>query len=310
MVGVPVRHFLARRAPEFAPVLHVIGGEELFTQHVALHDDPSLVQHRRRGEAPLQGRRIPRAGVHLPEIATPKLFALHVEAEQTLRAEDRHDAATVGRRSGVAMGRLGVPLLTRHRLMAGLVPKNFSRGFVETEQPPFVLFLFRVGRAAAVVADFQLRLRPRSHGRREVKAVTPDDRTRVAQTGNRHLPPDVLAGPHLPPGRRDPSGNSAGLRAAELRPVGIGRGVYGSAEQQSDEWVEFHDGNVGRITSVDSTKKCRPARTCRRPAGCWPSHRGRPRCSRSKARRGPAPSGAPPSCGRGRDARGRHASRW
>ena len=61
--------------------------------------------------------------------------------------------------------------------------------------------------------------------------------------------------------------------------------------------------------TAGSTGRCRPARSCARPACCWPRRRGRLRCSRSSARPSRLRASWPSSCGRGPGARGRRGWR-
>src|SRR5215204_7475611 len=112
------------------------------------------MQNRRSGEAPLQSRGIVGTGMKLTKVLAPKCFSGHVESEEAFGTEHRHNALTVGRGSGIAMGRFGMAFQTRYRFVAEFVPKNFAGCFIEGKQPPLVRLFLGVGIAAAIKSNF------------------------------------------------------------------------------------------------------------------------------------------------------------
>ena len=129
--------------------------------------------------------------------------------------------------------------------------------FVEGEQAPLVLLLFFVGCAIAVDAGFKVGFPAGFNGGSDIDAVPPDDRAGVAQARNGFLPANVLAGFEVPLGGRGLVGETGGILAAKLGPVG-GRGEGG----KTDKGQKGQKGPKGRKghklkESVDCAVVCR-----------------------------------------------------
>ena len=219
----PGRHLLSRRAPQFTPIVNIEARDERTLLHIAQHNHFPVMNDGRTGEAPLRSGRREVAGIHRTEILFPDQLPVRVEAEQTLRAEDRDDVFAVGGRSGIAVTRLRVALHFRNRFQTKCVPDDFAGHLVEREQPP-LLRVVVVGRVdVAVKPHLQLGLLRRDH-RRDVDALAHHDGTRVRQPWNRRVPADVLARLDIPGrGQRATCIHTARGRPAVLWPVGANR---------------------------------------------------------------------------------------
>ena len=102
----------------------------------------------------MRARHLVIARVHRAVVFLPNDRAFHVEAEQSLRTEDRDDMLAVGRRSGIAMARLGVAFHAWNSFVPKLVPNHLAGDFVERDQTPLVSHPV-VGRIdVAVETDF------------------------------------------------------------------------------------------------------------------------------------------------------------
>ena len=138
--------------------------------------------------------------------------------------------------------------------MDGLLPVDFSFGTADGNDREFL----PVGDGQVVVSSLaaavgRIELLAYGNRRRQVEAISPDDRCGVAVAGDRELPPDVFI--WAPLNGRIGSRAFAGVeRASPTRPVGFGRGGLGGehrlAERQENEktnetcasWTPHADG--------------------------------------------------------------------
>src|SRR5690349_10985836 len=120
--------------------------------------------------------------------------------------------------SGIAMGRLGVPLHTRHSAMPFLVPKDLSGVLIERQNSPDLGTVVVRGTNIAVESDFEIPL-PTGHGG-EIDTILPNDRRGMCQSRNFGAPGDVLTTFEIP-ANRESGGliDPAGTRTAKLRPI-------------------------------------------------------------------------------------------
>src|SRR5262245_16983482 len=125
---------------------------------VALQDHKPVVDHRRRGEAPLVLPVHREAGVNRTEVALPDQVAGEVVAVEPLGAEAGDEALAVGRRGAVRLAALEVPLDLRHALVGGLRPEYPTGVAVEAEDLPGVLRGIRDRAGVAVVSGLQARV--------------------------------------------------------------------------------------------------------------------------------------------------------
>ena len=210
----------AGHAPELRAPLRIEHSEIFFAEHIALNDDFAIVQNGRARETPLKSVVVVGAGVHFAEVIVPKQNTVHVKAEEAFRAKNGDDARAIRCWRRIAMGSFGVSLDARDSFIAEPVPEEFPGVFIETEQTPLVRFLFLVGCAVAIDADFEVGLSARFDGSSDIDAILPDDWASVAKAGNRFLPTNVFATFQIPFRGSGLIGKAGAIRAAELRPIG------------------------------------------------------------------------------------------
>ena len=234
--GAPRGDVLARRPPDVGAVLDVQRGEEGALQDVGLDQHQVLVDHGRAGELPLRVRRHVVGRVEHAEVALPERLAGHVEGVEPLGAEEREQVAAVGgeRRGGVR--RLRVALHLRHGGQHRPLPQDLPGPLVEAVDDPAVRRVVLHRRDVAVEAGLEPRLVAVADRRRDVEAVAPDDRARVAEAGDVGLPEDVLRRGDVPfGGQRKALGDADSILAAERGPVGVPGGLLpGGGGDQED----------------------------------------------------------------------------
>ncbi len=170
-------------------------------------------------------RQIVGAGVQHPEVLFPQELSLHVERVEALRSEERDDAAAVGGRRRVRVGRLDVPLLARHALVRRALPHDLSTVPIDRDHDPALRRAILRRRAFAVQPRLERRVRPAADRGGHEDAVARHNRARMRQPRHRRRPDDVLAGGDVPGVRRPPAvADAGGGRAAESGPARRRRG--------------------------------------------------------------------------------------
>src|SRR6185369_3551997 len=171
--------------------------EERVFLHVTKNDYFAIVNDRRTREAPLGRRHAEKAGVHRAEVLFPNKFPVSIKTKNSFRAEDGHDAPTVGGGRGIAMSRFRMPLHARGCLKADDVPEDLPGHAIDRQQAPLIgAFLFyRVD--VAVEADLELYV-TRADGSGDVNGVTEDDRRGVAEAGEGSFPENIFARSRIP----------------------------------------------------------------------------------------------------------------
>ena len=168
-------------------------------------------------------RQVVGAGVEHAEVLLPRGTALHVEGVEPLRSEERDDVLAVGKRRGVGVSRLDVPLLLWHALVRRLPPHGLARPAIERHHDPLL--------RRAVLGCRSLAVEPRLEGdagaaadrARHEDPVAPDNRARMGKAGNRNLPADVGTADPIPRvGETLTIGDAGRGRATEPRPVVAG----------------------------------------------------------------------------------------
>jgi len=160
------------------------------------------------------------------ELPFAEWIALQIEGVEAFRPKEGNQHLAVGRGHRVRVGRLRVPLDRGRFLEHGVPPQFLTRPLVEGKDEEMLWRLAHNRCDVAVEADLQRRFAALGHGCGEEQPVAPDDGARVAEPGDRHAEADVLAGLHVPGGRRHSRALAVCCVAAERRPVVSGAGEY------------------------------------------------------------------------------------
>jgi hypothetical protein len=158
-------------------------GDERIPQHIAQHHHLAIVNHRRTGKSPLcAGHKIV-TGLHRAEVLFPQKLSLAIKTEQSFRAENGHDAFSIGGGRRIAMGRFGMAFTARNAFITQRVPYDFARDLFQGEQAPLMRFLI-IGRCDVTIKPHFHVLVVGANRRGDVKNISPNDGRRMRQAGN------------------------------------------------------------------------------------------------------------------------------
>ncbi len=181
-----------------------------------------------------RSRRVVRADVDPAEIALPQQLPGQVVRVEALRAEERDHHLAVGRRRGVGVGRLHVPLLFRRPLRRRCAPRAILP-LSRSRQISFHCCAVRSSEAVAATEQTALERRIRrvllTAVVTKIRSV-PDDRARMRQAGDGRLPQDTGALRGIPTGGKIlvPSADARGGGSAKRRPV-----LRGSSDRNQEQ---------------------------------------------------------------------------
>src|SRR5437870_1703929 len=119
-------------------------------------------------------------------------MSIQIIAIQAFGAEKSDQVRPIGRHSAVCVRRFWVPLKSRHTLMRGLLPHYLSGVLVQTEYLPLLRFVVFRRTGISVEADFERRRLAFIERNSDKQAITPNDRTRVAQARNGCFPQNIF----------------------------------------------------------------------------------------------------------------------
>src|ERR1051326_8491053 len=118
-------------------------------------------------------------------------------AEQPLRTEHGNHIPSVCGRRAVRLSRLGMALLLGQPCVVDFLPKPLARALVQADDFPSPRLTPFDGAVAPGWIRFKLWVTPRV-SRCDKNPVLPDDRRRVGEPFQIHLPKDIAAGLHVP----------------------------------------------------------------------------------------------------------------
>src|SRR5262249_7972044 len=155
-----------------------------------------------------------------PQVALPQELALEVITIEPFGAETGNDSPSVRRRRTVGLAAFEMPFELGHALKRGLFPKDLPAVLVDAENFPGVRGKVVHRRNIPIEARPHFGIGLAADCRRNEDAITPDDRTRMTQAGNRRLPSYVDRFGSVPCSRwLLPIGDSRGVRPTKLRPI-------------------------------------------------------------------------------------------
>src|SRR6185436_19744712 len=191
----------ARGLPQLLTGVQIPGGDVRTLLHISLQDDRVAIDDRRARMSPLERGIEEPSAVQRTEVDAPQLLAVEVPRDEHAgRSEHRDDVLPVCRWRGAGLTALRVPLRLRRAAGRGALPENLARGFVEAVDLPFVRREIVDRFHVAVQTSAERAVAGLAQRGRDEDAVTPHDRARVRDAGDRRLPLDVLAGRDVPLG--------------------------------------------------------------------------------------------------------------
>src|SRR5437588_7364943 len=119
-------------------------------------------------------------------------MSIQIIAIQAFRAEKSDQVRSIGGHSAVCVRRLWVPLKFRHAFMRALLPHHLSGVLVQTEYLPLLRFVVFGRTWISVETDFEGRRLAFIERSSDKQAITPDDRTRVAQARDGCFPQNIF----------------------------------------------------------------------------------------------------------------------
>src|SRR2546422_2419794 len=140
----------------------------------------------------------------------------------TLRAEPRHDDATVSCGRGAGVGGFHMALFAWLALVGHFLPEDFAAAFVQRVNHPSLrrVILRRV--AIAIQPWLEAGFGVGADGAGDEDARAPDDRAGMREARNRRAPQNVFACLAIPPiAQVLPLGYARGFRPTDRRPVSI-----------------------------------------------------------------------------------------